>query len=271
MPPTDRTLGERAFETIAKGYRDIRGAENLPADQRVYMESVIDRRRDPLTEKSFKPEELEVMRDVITRRYDAIKPQLKQNIANRRSDAAEFLKSAIKTSDPEMRAIFLREYKDNVQTVKDLTSFLSTGKLNPTVVELGQFYDIKPNIQYDDYKDSFKINADQLASSSGEGAIGQTLGRFTYDVDPQGNINIKDTYDFGTAFDGFTGQPVPTKRIGLGSLFSPKSAAARYGRTYLPPGQGRPVNIRVNSMAPPKAKTKESENWFSRAATALGF
>jgi hypothetical protein len=271
MPPTDRTLGERLFESASKGYRDFVGAENLPADKRIYMESVIDRRRDPITERSFTPEELEVMRGVITRRYDAIKPQLKERIATQREYAAESLNMALKSTDPTHRASLLQYYKDYMQTVKDLTSFLSTGKLNKTVVDESRFYDVEPNIQYDDYKDSFKINADQLASSSGEGAIGQTLGRFTYDVDPQGNINIKDTYDFGTAFDGFTGQPVPTKRIGLGSLFSPKSAAARYGRTYLPPGQGRPVNIRVNSMAPPKAKTKEPENWFSRTATALGF
>jgi hypothetical protein len=271
MPPNDRTLGERAFETIVKGYRDIRGAENLPADQRVYMESVIDRRRDPLTEKSFKPEELEAMRNVITRKYDALKPKFQQDIAEMRRNAASDLQEAYKAKNPETRQAWLEFYHRLASNIKDLQAYLDTGKLNPKVLEYAEFYGVKPNIQYDDYKDSYEINADQLASSSDEGAIGQTLGRFTYGVDPQGNINIKDTYDFGTAVEGFTGKPVPTKRIGLGSLLNPKSAAARYGRTYLPPGQGRPVNIRVNSMAPPKAKTKESENWFSRTATALGF
>ena len=268
MPPTDRTLGERAFETLSKGYRDFVGAENLPADKRIYMESVIDRRRDPLTEKSFKPEELDVMRDVITRRYDAIKPQLKENIAKLREYAAENLRDAVKSSDPGTRQYNLENYRLLAEKIKNLTSFLSTGKLNPTVVDEGRLYNIKPNIQYDDYKDSIKINADQLALSSDEGAVGQTLGRFVYDVDPQGNIKIKDAYDFGPAFNAITGKPVPTERIGLGSLFNPKSAAARYGRTYLPEGQGRPVAIQLNAAAP---KTKKPENWFSRTATALGF
>lgn len=268
MPPTDRTLGERLFESAAKGYRDIRGAENLPADTRIYMESVIDRRRDPITERSFTPEELDSIRNVITRRYDAIKPQIKESIAKRRKNAAEALREASATRSLEARAFHLERYKNLIATAKDLSSFLSTGKLNPTVVKQGQFYDIEPNIQYDNYKDSFEINADALTSSSKEGSMGQTLGRFTYDVDPQGNINIKDTYDFDPGFSGFTGKRVPTKRIGVGSLFNPKSAAVRYGRTYLPPGQGRPVAIRLNAAAP---KAKEPTNWFSRTATALGF
>ena len=158
MPPTDRTLGERLFESAAKGYRDIRGAENLPADTRIYMESVIDRRRDPITERSFTPEELDSIRNVITRRYDAIKPQIKESIAERRKNAADYLRDALKTSDPEMRAEYLQSYKNLTASVKDLSSFLSTGKLNPTVIEEGKLYDIKPNIQYDNYKDSFSIS-----------------------------------------------------------------------------------------------------------------
>jgi hypothetical protein len=268
MPPTDRTLGERLFESAAKGYRDFRGAENLPADTRIYMESVIDRRRDPITERSFTPEELEVMRGVITRRYDALKPQIKENIALLRQAAAENLKDAVKYSDPGTRQYNLENYRLLAEKIKNLTSFLSTGKLNSTVVSEGQSYGIKPNVQYDDYKDSAKINADQLASSSSEGAVGQTLGQFTYDVDPQGNIKIKDTYDFGSGFNSLTGKPVPNERIGVGSLFNPKYAAVRYGRTYLPEGQGRPVAIQLNAAAP---KTKKPENWFSRTATALGF
>ena len=268
MPPTDRTLGERAFETLSKGYRDIRGVKNLPADQRVYMESVIDRRRDPLTEKSFTPEELDSIRNVITRRYDAVKPKFQQDIATLRSTAAQILRDAYAAKDPAVRQSELNEYRRIAGDIKGLQSFLDTGALNPTALAYGQFYGVKPNVQYNDYKDSIKINADQVASSGTEGAIGQTLGRFTYDVDPQGGIKIKDTYDFGPGVDAFTGAPVPTERIGVGSLFNPKHAAVRYGRTYLPEGQGRPVAIRLNAAAP---KTKKPENWFSRTATALGF
>ena len=123
MPPNDRTLGERAFETLVKGYRDIRGAENLPADQRVYVESVIDRRRDPLTEKSFKPEELEVMRNVITRKYDALKPKFQQDIANMRNTAASDLQEAYRAKDPETRQSWLGLYRKTAAVLKDLQAY----------------------------------------------------------------------------------------------------------------------------------------------------
>jgi hypothetical protein len=275
MPPNDRTLGERLFESASKGYRDFVGAENLPADKRIYMESVIDKRRDPITERSFTPEELEVMRGVITRRYDAIKPQLKESIAKQREYAAESLNMALKSTDPTHRASYLQYYKGYMQTVKNLTSFLSTGKLNKTVVDEGRFYDIEPNIQYEDYE-----NPGAVASFTGVGlgqsagkdaAIGQTLGRFVYDVDPQGVINIKDTYDFGPGYNTFTGEKEEPARVGIASLLVPKRAARMYGYHQLPEGQGRPVQIKLNSLAPPKAKAKEPTNWFSRTATALGF
>lgn len=270
MPPTDRTLGERAFEAAVKGYRNFRGAEKLPSDTRIYMESVVDKRRDPITEKSFSPNELNIMRDVVARRYQAIKPKLKESIAERRRYAADDLKDALKSSDPKMRAEYLKSYKAQMLTINELTSFLSTNKLNSTVVNEGEYYGVKPNIQYEDYNNNFDINSDQSASLSEEGAIGQTLGRFTYAVDPQGNLNIKDTYDFGPGVNSLTGQPVPTERIGLGSLLNPKFAAVQYGRTHLPQGQGRPVNISINSFSPSKAK-QPTQNWFSRATTALGF
>ena len=274
MPPTDRTLGERAFETLSKGYRDFVGAENLPADKRIYMESVIDKRRDPITERSFTPEELEVMRGVITRRYDALKPKFQEDIANQRRYAAEDLKNALKSTDPAERATYLHYYKTATEKIKNLTSFLSTGKINKTVVDEGRFYDVEPNIQYEDYQ-----NPGAVASFTGAGlgqsagkdaAIGQTLGRFVYDVDPQGVINIKDTYDFGPGRNIFGDVEIPA-RVGIASLLMPKYAARMYGYHQLPEGQGRPVQIKLNSMAPPKAKAKEPTNWFSRTATALGF
>lgn len=258
MPPTDRTLGERAFETLSKGYRDFVGAENLPADKRIYMESVIDRRRDPITERSFTPEELEVMREIITRRYDAIKPQLKESIAERRKNAADYLRDALKTSNPELRAARLQSYKNLMATVKDLSSFLSTGKLNSTVVKEGEFYNIMPNIQYEDYDKS----SDKMSRSDRQ-QLTQTLGRFTYSADPKGNLAIKDTYDFNPL-----GTSNADKPIGVLDLLNPTAVARQYGGKYLPPGQGRPVAIRLNAAAP---KTKKPENWFSRTATALGF
>ena len=268
MPPNDRTLGERAFEIAAKGYRGVRGEENLPPNERIYMESVIDQRRDPITERSFSPEELDAIRNVITRRYDAIKPQFKQQAVDLRANAAAALKNASATRNPEARRRFLDEYQQITADVKGLDEFLTTGRLTKAALNYGQTFNVSPNIQYKDYKDKYAVKSPNVSASDLETQIGQVLGRFAYDVDPQGNLTIAEDYDFNPLGSRhYTNTP-----IGVGDFFrSPKTVARKYAGKYLPPGQGRPVNIRVNSLAPPKAKAKEPENWFSRTATALGF
>jgi type II secretory pathway pseudopilin PulG len=268
MPPTDRTLGERLFETAAKGYRDIRGAENLPAHERIYMESVMDRRRDPITEKSFKPDELNAIRDVITRRYNAIQPKLKEDVTAMRPNAAEALREAVAARNPEARAFHMDRYREITANMQSIQSYLQTGKLNPKLIDWAKKYDIQPNIQYENYGKPDRIGLPYRTASDTESQVGQVLGRFTYTADPQGNLSIADKYDFDpyklTAETEFMRTP-----IGLGDFISsPKQVARKYAGKYLPPEQGRPVSIQLNAAAP---KTKKPENWFSRTATALGF
>jgi hypothetical protein len=270
MPPNDRTLGERAFETISKGYRDFVGAKNLPADKRIYMESVIDRRRDPLTEKSFRPDELNIIRDVIMKRYDAIKPKLKEDVAAMRPNAVEALREAAAARNPEARAFHMDRYREITANMQSIQSYLQTGKLSPKLVDWAKQYGVASNIQYEDYDNPSEVNLDSgstnLSAPGKQTHIGQTLGRFNYSADPSGNINVTDTYDFGLGF--LNNKQTANSPVSLTDLFAPKQAAVKYARKYLPESQGRPVNIRINSAAP---KTKEPENWFSRTATALGF
>lgn len=267
----NRTVGERLFEGASKAYRSIVGNEDLPLDKRIYMESVFDRRRDPITEKSLNPEELEQLRTLIVSRYERIKPQLQQSVAEMRTNAQQALREAAATKDPEMRAAHLKSYKNITTTMNGVKSFLQTGKLNPTVVDFARVYDVPAYIRREDYENPFEINVDtgQSGTKSGRNtAIGQTLGRFTYSVDPQGSIIVKDIYDFGPGASVFGGPPPRTQPISITDLITPKRAAAKLGYKTLPEGKGRPVTIRINSMAPPK---KEEPNWFSRAASYLGF
>jgi hypothetical protein len=268
MPPNDRTLGERAFETIAKGYRDIRGAENLPAHERIYMESVMDRRRDPITEKSFKPDELNAIRDVITRRYSAIQPNLKEDVTAMRPNAAEALREAVAARNPEARAFHMDRYRVITSNMQGIQSYLQTGKLNPTLVEWAKKYDIQPSIQYENYGKPESIGLPYQTASDTESQVGQVLGRFVYTADPQGNLNISDKYDFDP-YQIIDETQFMRNPIGLKDFISsPKQVARKYAGKYLPPEQGRPVSIKLNSAAP---KAKEPTNWFSRAAPALGF
>lgn len=268
---SNKTWGESAFETLSKGYRSLVGAEDLPLDKRIYMESVIDRRKDPVTEKSLTADEREQLRSLIASRYDRIKPQLKQSVAEMRQNAANALRSASAERDPEMKAAYLKSYKGIAATVKGLQDYLSSGRLNPTVVDFARVYGVPANIQYSDYDNPLEVNADSGLVGVNPGKdtrIGQTLGRFTYSVDDDGNINVKDVYDFGVGFNSLTGRKTPNKPVSVSDLFDPKQAAVKYGRTRLPEGKGRPVQIRINSAAPPKAP---ANNWFSRAANFLGF
>lgn len=249
--PNDPSLGDRMFAGAAKGWRDLWGAKNLPLDQRVYIDSTIDRRKNPVTERLLNADEQAKLRDLIVRRYDAIKPQLTQELAESRSRAADSLRraNAVK-NDPGMRRIYLDQYKSEAENINGISDYLASGRVNPTVVRIGGYLGVKPNIQYKDY------DTDNISRS-----LLQTLGRFTYDADANGNINVKDSYDFNATN--------AARKLNVADLMNPSNAAYMYGAQRLPPGKGRPVNIRINSMAPPKPK--EQANWFSRAATFLGF
>jgi hypothetical protein len=245
----DKSLVDTIFEGAAKGYRGIVGAENLPSDKRVYIESVIDKRRDPITERSFQTEELDVLRDVVTRRYAGIKPQLQQELRESRARAAEALKYAVlNKNDPAARQLYVDQYKAEAEDINGIASFFKTGKLNPAVARLGKYYGVNPDIQYKDYADN-----------SLEQNLASTLGRFSYGVDQTGNINIQDAYDFNSK---------NARPLSPAQLLNPTAAAFSYGSRVLPPGKGRPVKIKINSLAP---KKKEEPNYFSRAAAYLGF
>lgn len=267
----EKTFGERLFEGASKTYRTLVGNEDLPLDKRVYMESVFDGRREPITEKSLNPKEIEQLRALIVSRYERIKPQLQQSVVEMRANAQQALRAAAATKDPEMRAAYLKGYKNITATMNGVKSFLQTGILNPAVVDFAKMYDVPSYIRREDYENPYEINTDTGATGTRSGRdseIGQTLGRFTYSVDPQGAITVKDTYDFGPGANGFTGKPTRTEPIYVTDLITPKRAAAKLGYKTLPEGKGRPVTIRINSMAP---KIKDQPNWFSRAASYLGF
>lgn len=267
----DKTIGERLFEGASKAYRTIVGNEDLPLDKRIYMESVFDRRRDPITEKSLNPEELEQLRALIVSRYERIKPEMQQSIVNMRANAQAALREAAATKNPEMRAAILNSYRNITARMNGLKSYLQTGKLNPVVVDFGRSYDVPAYIRREDYENPFEINVDTGQSGTKSGrdtAIGQTLGRFNYSVDPQGSITVKDVYDFGAGAGAFGGAPHRAEPISVADLITPKRAAAKLGYKTLPEGKGRPVTIRVNSMT---SKPREQPNWFSRAASYLGF
>ncbi len=271
----DKPLAEKIFVGAAKGWRDLRGPENLPADRRIYMESVIDRRQDPVTERSFNNEEIAVMRDLIVSRYDKLKSQFSKDVATYRANAQEALRKANASRDPKIKAQHLKQFRSLTATRLGLQEYIQTGKLNPKVVEHAKLYNVPSYIRREDYQNPVDINTDRgtrLFSSDRDTAIGQTLGRFNYTVDSAGNINISDTYDFGPGYNTYTRSAARSRPITAYDLLPPKRAAAKLGYQTLPEGtgKGRPVSIKINSMAP-KPKPKPKANWFTRTAEFFGF
>lgn len=269
--PDNSTLGDRLFVGAAKTWRNLWGAQNLPLDKRIYMESVIDRRRDPVTEKSLTPAEQEQLRGLIVNRYERIKPQLQQDLKTLRVNAQDAMRDAISArATPEAKAWHLKRYRGISERIEGIKSYMQTGKLNPVVVDYVK-NDVPTNIQYGDYDDPLEVNSDAGAKSRGtarQTSVGQTLGRFNYEVDPQGVITVKDIYDFGQGVNGLTGLPVKNTPVSVGDLLAPKKAAVKYGRARLPEGQGRPVTIRLNSLAPP---TRPPENKLIRPPSFFGY
>ena len=267
----DKPLAERIFVGASKAYRDFRGPENLPADKRIFMESVVDKRRDPVTERSFNNKEIAVMRDLIVSRYDKLKDEFRKDVATYRANAQEALQEANASRNPELKEWHLKRFRNLTALRLGLQQYLQTGKLNPKVVEHAERYDVPAYIRREDYENPDEINADtgnSLSSGGRDTAIGQTLGRFNYTVDNAGNINISDTYDFGSGHNPITGKPTRNVPINIGDLIPPKQAAAKLGHRTLPEGKGRPVAIRINSIAP---KPKPKANWFTRTAEFFGF
>ena len=107
------------------------------------------------------------------------------------------------------------------------------------------------SIQYNDYRalgktiqERGQIPASLTPSlfSMGDplGNIQTTLGRFRYARDPQGNLQVVDTYDFNPPQEGATQE----QTTGDYGAFGPYGLIRGYAGEKIPPGYGR--NVRIN-------------------------
>lgn len=78
-----------------------------------------------------------------------------------------------------------------------------------------------------------------------QGRVANSLGQFNYKADPEG-INISDNYDFNPTFSTENPMVQALSAAGTGGF----SALHRLGEKFLPEGQGRPVNIRLQTRWP---------------------
>lgn len=182
---------------------------DLPTNAKVFVESVVDKKKTPITSKDFSAEELDIVRDLI-----------------------------VASTKPH-----------------DLGNPLELGK---------PFGILQPTPGYVDYSTYYKPLATEpqlfgkpanptpgvgpAAIFDRKSRVGTTLGQFRYSVNPEGDIDVTDKYDFKIIKEF-----LPTKEGGFGPLMRALSAAGsfgytpirRYAQEQLPEGTGRDVRITI--------------------------
>lgn len=274
MPPQTKkpelTFADRIVEQGLRAYGSLANREELPLHKRIFLESVVDARKDPITEASLREPERKALAEVVRSKYE--QPLVKTKLSVYEKWLAKTLqenKRAVAKKDkdkmmiPTFTAQFekdlnaIRDYKRGVitQDFIDLTAggLISNERLyGLTKSGAGIQWFTKPNIGYEDYP----INASEERSvftNRAPEALEQTFGRIAFSVDPKTKqLVFQEDYDFNPLPPGAPSSTeaalAATPEGGGGPLYR---AIRLYAGKVLPPGQGRPVNVRINQLAPP--------------------
>jgi len=179
---------------------------SLPTNAKVYIDSVIDKKEGPITDKDFTGEELNIIRDLV--------------MASTVSRPAAPGATAIPATPG---AVNYNTYRKPLETEPRMFGL-------PLNANAG-------------------IGIDALFNRKSR--IATTLGQFGYAVNPEGNIDVTDTYDFNAYTDGkrTTGteysqsNPAAKSVLALASLGV--SPLAAYAQEQIPEGRGRPVRVTI--------------------------
>ena len=244
----------------------------MPTNRRVFLDSVVDKRKDPITESSFTPAELTELSNVVAAKYAPLHAPVNQYAAYLQKSLASH-EAAIKAKDldktmyPEAAAAFnkdlaaIQAFKAGklTQDFLELASGKQTYFRDQAMREasrdnkdLRDFFNVKPSVQYGDYRSDTMLEPRSIFSYSPSAMLQTTLGRFNYAVDPKtGGLVITDSYDFN---------PRPLQRqhnrLNEGDLAEPLGGGAyglirQWAGRAMPPGAGRPVRVQTNALAPP--------------------
>ena len=220
----------------------------VPSSARFYTQTMFGDKTKPLTQNDLTPEELKYLNDAI----QASRVRLQQKI--------EIIKNAKKFSDlpaevqnQTMARVGARQILDakspeeaNLQG-KKLTDYFKNALEDAKAKALFNEQQIQQglgNVQYEDYDENNPIK--------------NTLGRFTYKINPDGSIKVSDFYDFVNPAREYSveefGKMSTTEKIltlaktgvqNIGSKDYLKGMAGKVGEAFLG-AEGRPINITYN-------------------------
>jgi len=239
----------------------------IPAPARFYTQTMLGDKTKPLTQNDLTPEELSQLNEAIQssrirlqQKYETIKNaksfnELPMDIQKKITASEDYLKFDIGGKTPE---------EANLKG-KNLSDFLANAlqeAKTKAILNQEQFQQGLGNVQYQDYSENNPIR--------------DTLGRFNYKINPDGTINILDSYDFSNPQRQQNvvdyAKMTPTEKalsvaksgflnIGLPNYI--KGVAGKAGEAYIG-ADGRPVNITYNpNMLPQQNSTFEQQPMYT--------
>jgi len=225
----------------------------VPPQARFFAQALLGDKTKPFTQSDLTPEELRQLNIAI------------ENSRQRLQARIEQVKNAKSYSDVSMGGIYPEFIENNPALKSEKEKFKEFKALNAKhELQLSKGYG---NVQYEDYPSGSPIR--------------NTLGRFTYQIQPDGSVHVSDKYDFYNesraknveAFEKMTpsekaltvmqkmGRPSldEASTLGGGPDFL-RSVAGRVGEAYIG-RDGRPVDIRYDPsvfQSPPSVDNFQS-------------
>jgi hypothetical protein len=260
-------LPSRIVETGLRVYDKFADRSKMPTNRRLFLESMLDNSTSDIDEKAFNPDEIKALQTLVFKKYQPLQPELEKHrdYLKAKLENNEKFKKA-KNKDKMLYPEFEAQYKKDLNVIE---SFLN-GKLTPEFVSFAngkhnyetqmglresgvKFNPVRTNIQYEDYPINIDRSRTADAGKNPFDSLATSLGRFNYEVDKNGNLVVKDTYDFNPR-QGLFGGPAPGGNRLAESAGEQGAEAGPFGmygllRTYagekLPPGKGRNVRVSV--------------------------
>ena len=203
-PVSSESSKEKPKGFVSWLLRTLNNTVGLPTNARVYVESVLEGRTDPITNEAFSPREIAVIKDLIA------------------ASTTDYL-------DPY--------YKWVVEATPGVVDYGTYSKEIPSAATIG-------GVRW-----SNSPSAGIASALLPEGRVLTTLGQFGYELTPEGDVRVKDQYNFnshtaqgrptiGTQYMEMN--PLEKTLFGVASLgYMPLRSM---GQEYIPEG-GRPVDV----------------------------
>ena len=273
----EENFAERLVGGAIRLYARNADRATMPTNRRVFLDSVVDKRKDPITESYFTPAELTELSNVVAAKYAPLREPVNQYAAYLQKALASHA-AAVKAKNPDnaMYPEAVAEYEKDLAAIQAFNA----GKLTQDFLDLAQgqqtrfrsgamhyaskagqdlrsAFNVKPSVRYDDYRSDSMLQPRSIFSSSPSAMLQTTLGRFNYAVDPKtGGLVITDSYDFNPRQNPLTATTRPAQPLNEGDLAEPLGGGAyglirQWAGRAMPPGAGRPVRVQTNALAPP--------------------